>query len=383
MRYFIIAGEASGDLHASNLVRALKEHDPEAVFAFMGGDFLSEATGERPIFHYREVAFMGFIPVLTHLGVIRRAGEHVQEQMRAFNPDVVIAVDYPGFNMRYVLPFVREELGKPIVYYISPKVWAWKSWRIKTLKKYVDLMLCILPFEKDFFAGHDFPVIYVGNPCYDAVKQHMRPTIEEQERSAKDSRQVALLCGSRLLEVKENLPVMLRVMKQFPDYRPVIAGAPGLTIQDYTPFLPDDSIPVVFGRTYEILRESKAALVTSGTATLETALIGTPQVVCYYIRGGRLTNLIFKYCFGTPYISLTNLIAGRAVVPELFGALFTEKRLAASLSPLLDTSSAERQAQLSGYDSIRKSIGTDNTSDKAARHIIARFAKDNARPSSL
>lgn len=375
MRYFIIAGEASGDLHAANLVRALKEHDPEAAFAFMGGEMLTEATGIDPITHYREVAFMGIIPVFTHLGAIRRAGKRVQEEMQAFSPDVVIAVDYPGFNMRYVLPFVREQLGKPLVYYISPKVWAWKSWRFKTLKKYVDLMLCILPFEQEFFAKHNFPIVYVGNPCYDAVAPFIRPTICEQEQAVRESRQVALLCGSRQHEVKENLPLMLRVMKHFPDYSPVIAGAPGLTAEDYAPYIRGYNVPIVFGQTYQILRESKAALVTSGTATLETALIGTPQVVCYHVGGGRLANFVFDRFFTTPFISLTNLIAGEAIVPELFGGLFTEERLVSHLSLLLDNASPERASQLSGYELIRTRIGRGNTSRQAAQAILTRFSK--------
>lgn len=377
MRYFIVAGEASGDLHASNLVHALKKHDPKAEFAFMGGDMLSKATNKKPIAHYRDIAFMGFIPVLMHLRTIRRTGQFLQEQIRIFEPDIVITVDYPGFNMHYILPFVKKELHKPIVYYISPKVWAWKAWRIKKLKRYVDLMLCILPFEKEFFARHNFPITYVGNPCYDAVKDYMSPTIREQEEAIRESRQVALLCGSRQHEVKKNLPLMLKAMTHFPDYHPIIAGAPGLTKEDYIPFLNGSNIPILFDQTYHILQKSKAALVTSGTATLETALIGIPQVVCYHIKGGRISNFIFKHFFNAPFISLTNLIARKAVVPELFGALFTEDKLVANLATLLDTDSSERKKQLSEYEAIRQYIGTGNTSDNAAKKIISQLKTNN------
>lgn len=369
MRYFLIVGEASADLHASRLMRALKARDPEAEFMFMGGDLMAEEAGRLPLVHYREVAFMGIIPVLRNLGTIRRAAREVQQAMRSYRPDVVIPVDYAGFNMRYILPFVRRELSCPTIYYIAPKLWAWKRWRIYRLVRNTDLLLCILPFETAFFGQYGLPCVYVGNPCVEATLQ------ERQARQAgalANRPQIALLCGSRRQELGANLPQMLLATSRYrASHHIVIAGAPGLAAQDYESYLSDyPDVELSFGSTYRIVSKSEAALVTSGTATLETALLGTPQIVCYRMGGQRILRWLWKHIFSVPYISLVNLILGREAVPELIGAEVEGERIAQELDLILP-GGALRSAQLSSIEELRQRLGLDRTGELAAEAILS------------
>lgn len=371
MKYFLIAGEASGDLHASNLMAALKEKDPEADFRFFGGD-LMQAVGGTLVKHYREMAFMGFIPVLLNLRTILNNMKTCQEDIRKYQPDVVILIDYPGFNLK-IAKFVKTVLHLPVYYYISPKIWAWKQYRIKDFRRYVDRMFCILPFETEFFRKLDYSVDYVGNPSVDSVaqykeKQANRPDTFMADEGLPDKPILALLAGSRRQEIKDNLPTMLEVAAAYPDYQPVIAGAPGLEPEYYKQYIGNHPAKIIFGKTYDLLQHSRAALVTSGTATLETSLFRVPQVVCYYVVVGPLASFIFRNFFHTKYISLVNLIAGREVVQELFGARFSYQQIHDELGKILHDT-AYRQQMLDGYDEIIQMLGKPGASQRTAELI--------------
>ena len=371
MKYFLIAGEASGDLHASNLMAALKEKDPEADFRFFGGD-LMQAVGGTLVKHYKEMAFMGFIPVLLNLRTILNNMKTCQEDIRKYQPDVVILIDYPGFNLK-IAKFVKTVLYLPVYYYISPKIWAWKQYRIKDFRRYVDRMFCILPFETEFFRKLDYSVDYVGNPSVDSVaqnkeKQANRPDTFMADERLPDKPILALLAGSRRQEIKDNLPTMLEVAAAYPDYQPVIAGAPGLEPEYYKQYIGNHPAKIVFGKTYDLLQHSRAALVTSGTATLETSLFRVPQVVCYYVVAGPLASFIFRNFFHTKYISLVNLIAGREVVQELFGARFSYQQIHDELGKILHDT-AYRQQMLDGYDEIIQMLGKPGASQRTAELI--------------
>lgn len=371
MKYFLIAGEASGDLHASNLMAALKEKDPEADFRFFGGD-LMQAVGGTLVKHYKEMAFMGFIPVLLNLRTILNNMKTCQEDIRKYQPDVVILIDYPGFNLK-IAKFVKTVLHLPVYYYISPKIWAWKQYRIKDFRRYVDRMFCILPFETEFFRKLDYSVDYVGNPSVDSVaqnkeKQANRPDTFMADERLPDKPILALLAGSRRQEIKDNLPTMLEVAAAYPDYQPVIAGAPGLEPEYYKQYIGNHPAKIVFGKTYDVLQHSRAALVTSGTATLETSLFRVPQVVCYYVVAGPLASFIFRNFFHTKYISLVNLIAGREVVQELFGARFSYQQIHDELGKILHDT-AYRQQMLDGYDEIIQMLGKPGASQRTAELI--------------
>ena len=371
MKYFLIAGEASGDLHASNLMAALKEKDPEADFRFFGGD-LMQAVGGTLVKHYREMAFMGFIPVLLNLRTILNNMKTCQEDIRKYQPDVVILIDYPGFNLK-IAKFVKTVLHLPVYYYISPKIWAWKQYRIKDFRRYVDRMFCILPFETEFFRKLDYSVDYVGNPSVDSVaqykeKQANRPDTFMADERLPDKPILALLAGSRRQEIKDNLPTMLEVAAAYPDYQPVIAGAPGLEPEYYKQYIGNHPAKIIFGKTYDLLQHSRAALVTSGTATLETSLFRVPQVVCYYVVAGPLGSFIFRNFFHTKYISLVNLIAGREVVQELFGARFSYQQIHDELGKILHDT-AYRQQMLDGYDEIIQMLGKPGASQRTAELI--------------
>lgn len=371
MKYFLIAGEASGDLHASNLMAALKEKDPEADFRFFGGD-LMQAVGGTLVKHYKEMAFMGFIPVLLNLRTILNNMKTCQEDIRKYQPDVVILIDYPGFNLK-IAKFVKTVLHLPVYYYISPKIWAWKQYRIKDFRRYVDRMFCILPFETEFFRKLDYSVDYVGNPSVDSVaqykeKQANRPDTFMADEGLPDKPILALLAGSRRQEIKDNLPTMLEVAAAYPDYQPVIAGAPGLEPEYYKQYIGNHPAKIVFGKTYDLLQHSRAALVTSGTATLETSLFRVPQVVCYYVVAGPLASFIFRNFFHTKYISLVNLIAGREVVQELFGARFSYQQIHDEVGKILHDT-AYRQQMLDGYDEIIQMLGKPGASQRTAELI--------------
>ncbi len=371
MKYFLIAGEASGDLHASNLMAALKEKDPEADFRFFGGD-LMQAVGGTLVKHYREMAFMGFIPVLLNLRTILNNMKTCQEDIQKYQPDVVILIDYPGFNLK-IAKFVKTVLHLPVYYYISPKIWAWKQYRIKDFRRYVDRMFCILPFETEFFRKLDYSVDYVGNPSVDSVaqykeKQANRPNTFMADEGLPDKPILALLAGSRRQEIKDNLPTMLEVAAAYPDYQPVIAGTPGLEPEYYKQYIGNHPAKIIFGKTYDLLQHSRAALVTSGTATLETSLFRVPQVVCYYVVAGPLASFIFRNFFHTKYISLVNLIAGREVVQELFGARFSYQQIHDELGKILHDT-AYRQQMLDGYDEIIQILGKPGASQRTAELI--------------
>lgn len=372
MKYFLIAGEASGDLHASNLMSALKEQDPYAEFRFLGGD-LMQAVGGTLVKHYREMAFMGFIPVLLHLRTILNNMKACQEEIKRYQPDVVILIDYPGFNLK-IAKFVKTQLNIPVYYYISPKIWAWKQYRIKDFRRYVDRMFCILPFEVDFFNKLNYPVDYVGNPSVDSVafykeQQAIKPNPFFQEERSDKRPIIALLAGSRRQEIKDNLPTMLDVAETYPTHQPIIAGAPGIEPDYYQQYIGDKPIKILFGQTYALLQHSDVALVTSGTATLETALFRVPQVVCYYVKAGKIASFIFRHFFHTPYISLVNLIAGREVVQELFGARFSRKQIEEELGRIL-YDKKYRDQMLQGYDEIIQVLGKPGASQRTASLII-------------
>ena len=371
MKYFLIVGEASGDLHASNLMAALKEKDPEADFRFFGGD-LMQVVGGTLVKHYREMAFMGFIPVLLNLRTILNNMKTCQEDIRKYQPDVVILIDYPGFNLK-IAKFVKTVLHLPVYYYISPKIWAWKQYRIKDFRRYVDRMFCILPFETEFFRKLDYSVDYVGNPSVDSVAQYKEKQANRSDtfmadEGLPDKPILALLAGSRRQEIKDNLPTMQEVAAAYPDYQPVIAGAPGLEPEYYKQYIGNHPAKIVFGKTYDLLQHSRAALVTSGTATLETSLFRVPQVVCYYVVAGPLASFIFRNFFHTKYISLVNLIAGREVVQELFGARFSYQQIHDELGKILHDT-AYRQQMLDGYDEIIQMLGKPGASQRTAELI--------------
>lgn len=371
MKYYLIAGEASGDLHASNLMAALKERDAQARFRFLGGD-LMQSIGGTLVKHYREMAFMGFIPVLLNLRTILRNMKTCQEDIRRYQPDVVILIDYPGFNLK-IAKYVKTVLDLPVYYYISPKIWAWKQYRINDFRRYVDRMFCILPFETEFFKRLNYAVDYVGNPSVDSVAQYKEHQSVDcssfrQEEHLAEKPILALLAGSRKQEIKDNLPVMLEVASAYPDYQSVIAGAPGIDAAYYKLYTAHHPVRILFGKTYPLLQHSKAALVTSGTATLETSLFRVPQVVCYRTPAGRLVSFIFRHFFHTKYISLVNLIAGREIVQELFGARFSREDIQSELGRIL-LDGQYRNQMLEGYDDVISILGKPGASKRAAALI--------------
>lgn len=373
MKYFIVAGEASGDLHGSNLMAALKQIDKEADFRYFGGDLMA-AQGGTLIKHYRELAFMGFIPVLLNLRTIMRNMKMCREEITAHNPDVVILIDYPGFNLK-IAKYISTKTKIPVYYYISPKVWAWKEWRVKSFKKYVDEMFCILPFEVGFFKKHDYHVNYVGNPTVDAVAQyrdeHKNDTREKfvAENQLSEKPVIALLAGSRRQEIKDNLPAMLEAIKGFSSHQAVIAGAPGIEHDFYKQYIGSHNCRIIFGQTYRLLDNAEAALVTSGTATLETSLFRVPQVVCYETPLPRLVYWAFKHILHTPYISLVNLIAGKTIVQELFAKFFSVESIRNEAGKLLNDS-GYRKKMLQGYEQVISILGKPGASGEAARLMV-------------
>lgn len=376
MKYYLIAGEASGDLHASNLMQAIKEKDEDADFRFFGGDLMQEVGGTL-VKHYRELAFMGFIPVLLNLRTILRNLDICKKDIVKYNPDVVILIDYPGFNLK-IAKYIKQNTSIPVTYYISPKIWAWKEYRIKSFKKYVDQMLCILPFEVDFYKKHNYPVNYVGNPTVDAIRkrENSEQTFDEfiNLNELEDKPIIAILAGSRKQEIEDNLPSMLKAIEGFKSYQIIIAGAPGIEHDFYSKALDKKNATLIFDQTYDILSHADVALVTSGTATLEAALLNVPQVVCYKTPLPKLAYWAFKNLLHTPYISLVNLIAGKEVVSELFAKFFTVENIHDEVENLL-YDSQYRQNMLNEYQEIQKILGIENTSNKAAELIYNSLSK--------
>ena len=377
MKYYLIVGEASGDLHASNLMKAIKSVDSSAEFRFFGGDLMSAVGGEC-VKHYRELAYMGFIPVLMHLRTIFSNMSLCKKDIVAWNPDVLILVDYPGFNLS-IAEHIHKNTDIPVYYYISPKIWAWKEYRIKNIKRDVDELFSILPFEIDFFdKKHDYRINYIGNPCVDAVDAFLRNAPEERgafiERNGlTDMPIVALLAGSRKQEIKANLPMMLEAVKRYPGYQPVIAGAPGIDKEFYKPYL-DAGARIVFGETYNILNNAHAALVTSGTATLETGIFRVPQVVCYATPMARLYSWLKKRFLKVKFVSLVNLVAGREVVRELVAADMTIDNIKSELGKIL-ADGEERAAMLKEYDRMLEILGEAGASERAAGKMVALLKK--------
>ena len=366
MKYYLIAGEASGDLHASRLMRSLKAHDAEAEFRFYGGD-LMQAEGGTLVKHYCELAYMGFVPVLLHLPTILRNMRQCKEDIHNWRPDVVILVDYPGFNLK-IADYVKRHSICPVFYYISPKIWAWKEYRIKDIKRNVDELFSILPFEVDFFEKkHHYPIHYVGNPTADEVKE-WRLTPPSQGGDGGGSPVIALLAGSRKQEIKDNLPTMIKAAQKFEkDYELVLAGAPSIDEAYYQRFLEGTNVRLVKNQTYDVLSKAHAALVTSGTATLETALFGVPQVVCYETPLPWLIGWLRKKLLKVKYVSLVNLIADREVVRELVADTFSQANIEHELELILD--GPARQQMLEGYEEVWQRLGKEKAPDNAARLI--------------
>lgn len=375
MKYYLIAGEASGDLHASHLMAALREEDPDARFRFVGGDLMA-AVGGRPVKHYREMAYMGFIPVLLHLRTILTQMKRCKKDIVAWQPDVVILVDYPGFNLS-IARYVREHTSIPVYYYIAPKIWAWKEYRIRHIRSDVRELFSILPFEVEFFEGkHHYPIHYVGNPTLDEVEAFRQchaesfETFVQRNRLPSSKPIVALLAGSRKQEIKDNLPDMLQAASAYPDCQLVLAGAPGISADYYQRFLGQTPVTLLFGETYSLLQQARAALVTSGTATLETALFGVPQAVCYHTPAGKLIAFLKRHILKVPYISLVNLVAGREVVRELVADTMTVPIIQAELGRLLDDE-AYRATMLQGYDEVRARLGHTGAPRRAAQIMVS------------
>lgn len=373
MKYYLLVGEASGDLHASNLMKAIKAADNAAEFRFFGGDLMSAVGGER-VRHYRDTAFMGFVPVLLHLRSIFSNMSFCKKDIVAWSPDALILVDYPGFNLS-IAEYIHKNTDIPVYYYISPKIWAWKEHRIKNIKRDVDELFSILPFEIEFFEKkHDYKINYVGNPCVDAVDAFLRGNPEERtsflrRNAIPDKPVVALLAGSRKQEITANLPVMLQAMKDFPEYQPVIAGAPGIDRDFYKPYL-EDGACIVFGETYNILNNAHAALVTSGTATLETGIFRVPQVVCYATPMARLYSWLKKRFLKVRFVSLVNLVAGKEVVRELVAADMRLENVKAELAKILPVDGEERKTMLNEYDRMLGILGEAGASERAAGMMV-------------
>ena len=367
MKYYIIAGEASGDLHGSNLMKALYEEDPQAEIRFWGGDLMQKAGGTL-VKHYRELAFMGFIEVVFNLKTILSNITFCKKDILEFKPDVIVFIDYPGFNMR--IAKWAKTLNYKTYYYISPQIWAWKENRIKAIKNDVDKMFVILPFEKSFYEDkHQYPVEFVGHPLIDAIhnQPHFDETIFRTENNLSEKPIIAVLPGSRQQEIIKMLSVMLSVVDDFQEYEFVIAGAPSQEYEFYQQFITNKNIKFISNKTYDLLRSSTAALVTSGTATLETALFKVPEVVCY--KGSTISYQIAKRIITLKYISLVNLIMDQEVVTELIQSDCNTKRIKEELQKLLEP--AYREKLLQNYDILEKKLGGVGASKKTAKLIVA------------
>ena len=375
MKYYIIAGEASGDLHASNLIKGLKTHDPDAVIRGWGGDLMREA-GADIVRHYKDTAVMGFFTVLKNLGRIRENIRQCCRDIEEWKPDVIVLVDYGGFNMK-IARYAKEH-GFRVFYYISPKIWAWNTGRVKRIKAYVDRMYVIFPFEQEFYRRYDYRVGYAGNPLTDAI--YNRPYKEEttgdfvKANGLSGKPLIALVAGSRTQELKNMLPKMLSVRENFPEYEFVIAGAPSMSDADYAPYIKETGIRILYGQTYRLIRHAAAALVTSGTATLETALLKTPQVVCYSGEGGVFYYLMFKLFVKVKYISLVNLIMDREAVTELLMQKLNKKRLLKELSAILNNTD-KRERMLADYDEIERRLGAPGASERFAGMMVEELKK--------
>ena len=373
MKYYLIAGEASGDLHASNLMKELKMLDTQAEFRYLGGD-LMQAEGGTLVKHYRDMAFMGFAAVIANFRKIFGNFSLCKKDISLHKPDVLILVDYPSFNLK-IAKFVKKHFPSiPVYYYISPKIWAWKEYRIKDIKKYIDRIFSILPFEVDYFKKHNYRVTYVGNPSVDAIENRAdkEQTFEEfvSENNLSGKPIVALLAGSRKQEIRACLPVFMQLLPHFPDCEFVVAGAPGIDAEFYENIIRRGEIfsapAIVYGKTYPLLQQATAAVVNSGTASLETALLGAPQVVAYSLKGGKMVTWIMRKVIKVKWASLVNLVANREAVKELLGADFTFENLKNETEKLLHNSDF-RQKQMEDYAEVRGKLGGTGASKNAAQ----------------
>ena len=371
MKYYLIVGEASGDLHASCLMHSLKEKDHDAEFRFFGGDLMA-AEGGTIVRHYRELAYMGFIPVLLHLPTILKNMKMCKRDIVEWRPDVVILVDYPGFNLK-IAKFLKQKTSIPVFYYISPKIWAWKEYRIKNIKRDVDQLFSILPFEVPFFeVKHHYPIHYVGNPTADEVRRFKASYDGRFPTFSKPV--IAILAGSRLHEIKDNLPVMLRATDHLADrFQLVVAGAPSVPHDYYLQFFGNRKVEIVYDQTYPLLMNAHAALVTSGTATLETALFDVPQVVCYATPLPRLISVLRHILLKVKYVSLVNLIADREVVKELVAADYSEENVRREIDAII-ADGPQRNAMKEGYAEVWRRLGKESAPDNAARQIVKLLA---------
>lgn len=374
MKYFLIAGEASGDLHAARLMRALRSYDAEADFRFYGGDEMARVGGKL-LCHYKYLAYMGFIPVLLHLRTILRGMKRCKEQIAAWKPDAVILVDYPGFNLK-IARFVREHSICPVYYYISPKIWAWKEYRINDIRRDVSHLYSILPFEVPYFKEkHGYPITYVGNPTVDEVAAYR----QAHGNIPREGKLIALLPGSRRQEIEDNLSRMLKAVCPLRQkgYKLAIAVAPSMPCEVYRRILQRaafsvEDIEMVEGDTYGLLSRASAALVTSGTATLETALFEVPQVVCYYVAFGRFVSFLRRHLLKVPFISLVNLVCRREVVPELVADGMTVEKIRQELFPILP-GGEKRQEMLQGYEKMKQELGEPGAPERAAADMVKRL----------
>ena len=376
MKYYLIVGEASGDLHASRLMQSLMQYDPEAEFRFFGGDLMAKVGGTR-VKHYRELAYMGFVPVLLHLPTIFKNMKMCKEDIMRWKPDAVILVDYPGFNLS-IAKFVKKNTSIPVYYYISPKIWAWKEWRIKAIKRDIKEMFSILPFEVAFYEKkHHYKIHYVGNPTAEEVDNFLHVYSESKDefcqRNGLSSKPIiAILAGSRKQEIKDNLPSMLEAARHFEDYQMVVAAAPSITESYYKRFLENSEAKMVKTQTYELLSHATVALVTSGTATLETALLNVPQVVCYETPVPKLIRFAFKHIIKVRFISLVNLIADKEIVQELLADRFSIRNIANELYRILP-GQPSRERMLADYQLVRKRLGNEVAPDNAARIMVEKL----------
>ncbi len=381
MKYYLIVGEASGDLHASRLMQSLMQYDSEAEFRFFGGDLMAKVGGTR-VKHYRELAYMGFVPVLLHLPTIFKNMKMCKKDIMRWKPDAVILVDYPGFNLN-IAKFVKKNTKIPVYYYISPKIWAWKEWRIKAIKRDVKEMFSILPFEVPFYEKkHNYKIHYVGNPTAEEVDNFRHVYSESKDefcqRNGLSSKPIiALLAGSRKQEIKDNLPSMLEAARHFEDYQMVVAAAPSIAESYYKKYLGDSEAKMVKTQTYELLSHATVALVTSGTATLETALLNVPQVVCYETPVPKLIRFAFKHIIKVRFISLVNLIADKEIVQELLADRFSICNIANELYRILP-GQPSRERMLADYQLVRDRLGNEVAPGNAARIMVEKLISSHA-----
>lgn len=379
MVYMLIAGEASGDLHASHLMASIRRHDPKAQFVFLGGDLMAAQAGREPVVHYRDMAYMGFSEVIRNIGSIRRNLKLARKVLEKVRPDCLILIDYPSFNLKVAA--TAHNAGIPVYYYISPKVWAWKEWRVKTIKKLVDKMFVIFPFEVEWYRSrHGMDVTYVGNPSIAEIDAAIAAAPDADEFTSRHKlRQrpiIALLPGSRRGEIRNNLPVMLKAAAAFVQYQAVVAGAPGIEPEFYAQF---GNFPVVTGDTMNLLAVCRAALVTSGTATLEAALAGVPQVACYRANGSELSYKIMQRLLSVDFVTLPNLILGREAIAEKLLHQCTPVAVAEALSPLTALTSKKRQKMLDDYKEMRAILGDGDAAENTARLIVDDLHARHAR----